>query len=411
LTQRLQELLERALTDVGAPGACVAVRTGDELKTAAAGIANANTGVEVTPGTLFMSGSTQKVFTAVVLLSLGVDLETKARDVLPDVRDGVTLRHLLAHTSGIDGDLYFVDTGRGDDALARYVEACAPLPQLFAPGEHVSYCNAGYAIAGRMAEVVAGKTYEALVAEHVLQPHELQDTVLFPEEALLRSAAIGHFPSRSGVRAVEQWGTLRGMGPAGSTMALTAGDLALFGLRAASRTEMAEPQVPRDPRTVARGLGWELVDHGGTTVLSHDGFNGGQCASLRAVPSRNASVAVMVNHARGPMVARPVLDYVLSELFGVPAATMPAEVSDGTTHDGVYERRGVRFEVDGLLVTQTDQGRKPNELKLRPAEGGVFLMELPVFGDVVASFVDDQYFVAQGRVAKRVTTRVEERAE
>jgi CubicO group peptidase (beta-lactamase class C family) len=40
----------------------------------------------------------------------------------------VTLRHLLTHTSGIGGD-FFLDTGRSDDCLERYVAACAELGQ------------------------------------------------------------------------------------------------------------------------------------------------------------------------------------------------------------------------------------------------------------------------------------------
>src|SRR4051812_40084371 len=47
----------------------------------------------------------------------------------PDASLLVTVRHLLTHTSGIDGD-HFHDTGRGDDCLERYVESCAELPQL-----------------------------------------------------------------------------------------------------------------------------------------------------------------------------------------------------------------------------------------------------------------------------------------
>ena len=42
----------------------------------------------------------------------------------PDVTKTVTLRHLLTHTSGIDGDV-FTDTGRGDDCLEKYVDLLA----------------------------------------------------------------------------------------------------------------------------------------------------------------------------------------------------------------------------------------------------------------------------------------------
>ncbi len=68
----------------------------------------------------------------------------------------ITLRHLLTHTSGIDGDL-FLDTGRGDDCLRRYVEACADLEQTFPVGDSHSYCNSGFVIAGRVVEQLTGR--------------------------------------------------------------------------------------------------------------------------------------------------------------------------------------------------------------------------------------------------------------
>ena len=69
-----------------------------------------------------------------------LDLDVPIRTYLPDfevadhhARDTVTPRDLLTHTSGFDGD-HFTDTGRGDDALARYVAGCAELPQIAPPG-------------------------------------------------------------------------------------------------------------------------------------------------------------------------------------------------------------------------------------------------------------------------------------
>ena len=55
---------------------------------------------------------------------------TPVIEVLPELRlatrraQQVTMRHLLTHTSGIDGDV-FTDTGRGDDCLERYVALLA----------------------------------------------------------------------------------------------------------------------------------------------------------------------------------------------------------------------------------------------------------------------------------------------
>jgi CubicO group peptidase (beta-lactamase class C family) len=73
-----------------------------------------------------------------------------------EAAERVTLRHLLSHTAGWVGD-YFEDTGWGDDAVARYVAEMRTLPQLTPVGELWSYNNAGFALVGRVVEVVTGE--------------------------------------------------------------------------------------------------------------------------------------------------------------------------------------------------------------------------------------------------------------
>src|SRR6186997_1387844 len=130
LSSRLAALLERHHV----PGAAVGVLHRGEVTTAAAGVVNLDTGVEATPDTVFQIGSQGKMWTATVLMQLvdegRVDLDVPVRTYLPafavadqHVSENVTLRHLLSHTSGIDGD-NFADFGRGDDCLERYVESC-----------------------------------------------------------------------------------------------------------------------------------------------------------------------------------------------------------------------------------------------------------------------------------------------
>ena len=87
----------------------------------------------------------------------------------PEVSAAVTLRHLLSHTSGIDGD-NFADFGRGDDCLERYVESCASLEQTHPLGATMSYCNTGFSILGRVIEVVTGKVWDAVMRERLFEP-------------------------------------------------------------------------------------------------------------------------------------------------------------------------------------------------------------------------------------------------
>src|SRR3712207_978478 len=125
----LQARLEELAAKYDVPGASVAVLTGDEVTTAAIGVLNRETGVEATTDSLFQIGSITKVYTAALVERLvergQLDLDEPVRTYLPEFQVAdetatrtVTLRHLLSHCSGIDGD-HFEDTGRGDDVLEK----------------------------------------------------------------------------------------------------------------------------------------------------------------------------------------------------------------------------------------------------------------------------------------------------
>src|SRR3546814_5433250 len=105
-----------------------------------------------------------------------LDLDSPVRNILPDfavadavATETVTTRHLLTHTSGIDGDV-FIDGGRGDDCVERYVASLKSTVQLFAPGTDWSYCNTGFVIAGRIIEVLRGKSWDAVLRERIIEP-------------------------------------------------------------------------------------------------------------------------------------------------------------------------------------------------------------------------------------------------
>ncbi|MGB9380342.1 MAG: serine hydrolase domain-containing protein, partial [Candidatus Binatus sp.] len=166
------------------------------------GVTNVRHPLPVDEKTLFQIGSTTKTFTATAVMRLVEDgkltLDQPIRTYLPDftmrdpeVTTRLTMRHLLTHTGGWDGD-FFPDTGNGDDALARYVRLMAELPQLTPLGTILSYNNAAFSLAGRVVEVVTGKTYEAALNELVLQPLGLKHSFLFPTDAMTHSFAVGH---------------------------------------------------------------------------------------------------------------------------------------------------------------------------------------------------------------------------
>src|ERR1700736_1723203 len=118
-------------TEANVPGAALGIWSDGQEILAAHGVLNSATEVPVTTDSLFQVGSITKIWTATMIMQLIdeglLSLDTAVSQVLPgvrigaaDVSDRVTVRHLLTHTSGIDGDI-FTDTGRGDECVQRYV--------------------------------------------------------------------------------------------------------------------------------------------------------------------------------------------------------------------------------------------------------------------------------------------------
>ncbi|PRY38730.1 serine hydrolase [Umezawaea tangerina] len=376
------------------PGAALGIlrlRPGgdDELVEVAHGLLNTVTGVEATTDSVFQIGSISKVWTATVALQLVdeglLDLDAPIADVLPelrlaeqDVTKSVTMRHLLTHTSGIDGDV-FTDTGRGDDCLEKYVALLADVAQNHPIGATWSYCNSGFSLAGRVIERITGKTWDQAVRDRLFTPLGLSRTVTLPEEALLLRAAVGHVGDGDDRTTAPQWGLPRSLGPAGlitssvadvlgfARMHLTGG-LAPDGTRVlgeASTAAMAEHQADVPEKFTlgdSWGLGWIRFDWDGRRLIGHDGSTIGQNAFLRVLPEEGLAVVLLTNggHTRDLFV--DLYREVFAELAGLavpPPLEPPAEpVSvDADRYLGTYERAGSRLEVlDGPVLRTTVTG-------------------------------------------------------
>jgi CubicO group peptidase (beta-lactamase class C family) len=348
------------------PGASVAVLAGGDVQALATGVLNMQTGVSATPDSLFLIGSISKPYTATLVMGLVgegvVALDTPVADILPDLRladrevaGRVTLRHLLSHTSGIDGDL-FLDTGRGDDCLERYVAACADLPQCHPLGAAFSYCNAGYVILGRVIERLTGKVWDTVLRERLLDPAGLHHTWTLPEDVLRFRAAIGHFDRDGRISPAPVWGLPRNAGPAGGICA-SAADVAAFAklhLEAAT-PELAEMRVPQatvpnvySPRD-RWGLGWALADWG-RPIFGHSGDTVGQTAVLDVVPSAGFAITLVANTEKFAAFRHDVYAELLPEFCDVteplPLAPRPEPVPlENGRYLGVFERLGSHVEI------------------------------------------------------------------
>jgi dipeptidyl aminopeptidase/acylaminoacyl peptidase/CubicO group peptidase (beta-lactamase class C family) len=391
--RRLAVLAERYRV----PGAVLGIlRVGDgadETCLAAYGVVNKETGVETTEDSVFQIGSMTKVWTATIAMQLvdegKLDLDAPIVDVLPeleladqDVRAKLTMRHLLTHTSGIDGDV-FDDTGRGDDCLERYVALLAEAAQNHPLEATWSYCNSGFVLVGRVIEKLTDGTWDAAIRERLVGPLGMTHTGTLPEEALLHSAAVGHVSEDgSEPQRAPAWGLPRALGPAGLVNSTPAdvlafarmhlsGGLAPDGTRILSESAvsaMAEHQADLpDKYTLGDswGLGWIRFGWDGRRLIGHDGNTIGQAAFLRVLPDEGLAVTLLTNGGNPRDLYEDLYREIFEELAGIemphPLAppSEPVEV-DVSPRIGTYQRAGARLEVlagdDGPVLRTTVTG-------------------------------------------------------
>lgn len=421
----LQTMLKDLVDEHGAIGAAAGVLVGDEIVTAAAGLANKNTGLEATPDTLFQIGSVTKVYTATLTMQLVDDGLIGLDEPVATYLDGatvgnydeareITVRQLLCHTSGMAGD-HFADFGRGDDAVERFVDALVDQPKVHATGEIMSYCNAGYVVLGRLVELLRDKPWHTAVKDHIADPIGAHDTVTLPEEAILRRIAVGHMgdpedPSAP-AEAAPVWSLTPAMAPAGAQTCTTPADLLAFArlhldggtapdgtqvLSPASAKAMQEPQVDLPSRAVlnatAWGLGWILFDWDGVRVVGHDGGTLGQGCFLRLVPDQDLAIAIHVNDSRrGSRVIKDLSRRLFDQAAGIAIPDEPTALEDAPDVDlepfvGTYAQENYEIEVRldaGELVADvvpttehTKQMMVPkHDLPVQPAGGNDFVLK------------------------------------
>jgi CubicO group peptidase (beta-lactamase class C family) len=453
----LDESFARLVEEHGVPGASIAVLADGEVAVAAAGVTSLATQVPVDPETVFQIGSITKIWTATLVLQLVddglLDLDQPLLGYLPELAIGdveaakaLTTRHLLTHTAGFEGDI-FTDTGRGEDAIEKYVATLTDLPQLFTPGETFSYNNTAFVVLGRLVEVLRGKPYDDVLLERIVQPLGLQRVSPSPYEAIRHRAAIGHVAGVDGEpEPADSWALARSNAPAGSMLAMTPTDLLGFvrmhvdggvapdGTRVLSAESVRAMQTREVdlPRLAgmgdAWGLGWELFDAPQGTVVAHDGGTIGQAAFLRVVPDAGVAIAMLTNGGDVFGLFNDVVATLLTRLTDVELPVRPTPPADpkqvdvsrylGRYADTIYDIT-VSQDPDGRVWLDREPkdihaeiGEKPMRFELvHLADDSLITVEayrgihvvFAFIGSVTsASGADQAKYVHYGRVVSRV---------
>jgi CubicO group peptidase (beta-lactamase class C family) len=440
------------------PGMTAAVLHDGHRESAAAGVISLEYPAPVTPDTRFQVGSISKVVTATAIMTLvdegRLDLDAPVSTWVPDLplarKAGLatlTLRHLLNHTTGFEGDVFF-DTGAGDDALQQGMKRFGRLRQWTVPGEVFAYCNTGFYLAGRVIEIVTGQSYEDAVRERVIEPLGLKQTSFASADLVTVSTASGHTlkDRATGYSVYRPWALPRVVNAAGGIVS-TVGDLLDFAemhlcggelngkrvLSPASVTAMRERTSQQGAIDAGFGIGWNVQRIDGVALAGHGGATNGFRAHLVTVPERGFALAMLTNGDPGATAMEEIRRWALKRWLDLDVPQREVVDSDAAALDAVagrYERHDAEIDVarvDGHLrvsrrtVEHEDQfsherhgDDPPVEMDAWPTGAGVYRVLEGPFRDSLIEFFDTRLFTGEGdalesRPVMRVGNRLAER--
>ncbi len=305
-------------------GVVLVARQGKPALHRAFGLRDVEAGIPNDTTTLFELASVSKQFTAMVIMMLKEEGKLNYDDplakYLPEIPyPGITIRHLLTHTSGLPDYQEIMDQNwdknkvAGNLEIIQYLIAYHP-PKLFEPGEKYEYSNTGYVLLGSVAEVASGKDFIEFARERIFKPVGMTSTDIRTLEA---KAAIENFAkpyvymeeTKRYVRAdsfpssnyIVWLGARKGPGRVSSTARdMLRWDRVLYETGLISKESLTEAYSPyklNNDSLSRYGFGWRLDEKPGLgRKIWHTGSNPGYSTRIARYPDVDNTVIILSNN-------------------------------------------------------------------------------------------------------------------
>jgi len=273
---------------------------------------------------IFELASVSKQFTAMIIMMLKekgkLSYDDPISKYLQIPYKGITIRHLLTHTSGLPDyqdimDKYW-DKSKvaGNPDCIEYLNKYAP-PKHFEPGEKYEYSNTGYMLLASIAEKANGKDFIELCRKWIFRKLKMKSTDIrtLEEKKATKNFAIGYiyveekskyiradsFPSSN----YTIWlGNRKGPGRISSTAAdLLKWNKALYTNKLVKQTTLQEAFTPmklNDGSFSNYGFGWVLrTDPKFGKIVWHNGDNPGYKTQIIRYIDKKKTMIILNNNA------------------------------------------------------------------------------------------------------------------
>jgi CubicO group peptidase (beta-lactamase class C family) len=358
---------------------------------------------------MFDPASVSKLFTATALMQLveqgKIDLDQPYSSYVPEFSmksrfstssDDITVRHFLAHHSGILGDWLKGMLSTNPEASTKYrdrfLETPAELQNEYIswPSEYThAYSNTGYSLLGSLIDRVSGSSFFDYTETEVLEKIGMTKSTFDLNLDLIATMTKGYMKGKE----IDLPQLFEKYIPAGS-LATNAEELARFMmayldeqdtrlLKPETREEMftrQNAQVKRD-LDFAQGLGWMISDLGfldAGRIVFHDGGEAYSNAKMVLLLDQDIGITILINSVEGEgakdTIAKEIIRTVLETKTGIkpkeyrddPPAVIKAADKDLARLDGYYI-----YPFLGLSKVETRKS------KLMASSGGMKMELLP----------------------------------
>jgi CubicO group peptidase (beta-lactamase class C family) len=300
-------------------------------------------------GTLFRGDSNTKPFTAMSIMQLRDEGKLDVNDSLvkhiPEFArvnsrygtiEDVTLRRLLTHRSGLQGEppSERPRTGIGpthEELLNSLPEIAVVIP----PDWQHKYCNLGFMLLGAVVSRLSGMKYEDYVMDHIFRPLGMDSSTFYPEQSGV-DRVIQYYGPEYQERAFEAMRLdLKSWIPAGGIysniddmakwMSLQfrtdvdiTGDLQI--LKGSSIEEMHRPQYVESDWSSGLCISWHALRSGDNVYLGHGGSNGGSNSQTYFNKRYKVGVIVFTNsdaHSAHNKISKEIMDQCVQALSNI----------------------------------------------------------------------------------------------
>ena len=293
------------------------------------GESNFTTHEKFTPATISCLASVSKQFTSMLIMMLAeqnkIQYDDPISKYVPELTNyvnGISIRHLLTHTSGIPdvGDLGIDHPGLTNNEVIKTLTKQTSF--AFPPGTKYQYSNTGYILLAIIVERITAKPFKEYLTEKIIAPLKMNNTFLNDgSQTKSNQVAIGY--NQFGQKDDDMPTEATGFGGMYSTVDdLLKWDKALYTEKLVSQSALETAFTPANvlEGKTTYGFGWNSTGSGGDKVVWHTGNTAGFRAYIERRLKDRITIIMLTNkgNSRRREISEAIVNIIKDLPFKLP---------------------------------------------------------------------------------------------